>query len=82
MYQPNTHTLHYHSAIKRICSNLGELREYHTKWDKSKKDKFYIISLTCVIWEILQMSPLIKQTDSDIEKKLMVIKRERDEGDE
>ena len=32
-----------------ICSNMGGPRDYHTKWSKSEKDKYHMISLTCGI---------------------------------
>ena len=30
-----------------ICSNMDGLTEYYTKWSKSDKDKYYMISLIC-----------------------------------
>ena len=32
-----------------ICSNMDRPRDYHTKWSKSDKDKYHIISLICGI---------------------------------
>ena len=32
-----------------ICSNMNATRDYHTKWSKSEKEKYHIISLTCGI---------------------------------
>ena len=32
-----------------ICSNMDGPRDYHTKWSKSDKDKYHMISLTCGI---------------------------------
>ena len=32
-----------------ICSNIDGARDYHTKWGKSEKDKYHMISLTCGI---------------------------------
>ena len=32
-----------------ICSNIDGPRDYHTKWSKSDKDKYHMISLTCAI---------------------------------
>ena len=29
-----------------ICSNKGGPRDYHTKWNKLDKDKYYMMSLT------------------------------------
>ena len=28
-----------------ICSNMDELRDYHTKWSKSDKVKYHMMSL-------------------------------------
>ena len=38
------YTMDYYSFKKKewnnaICSNMGGLRDYHTKWSKSEKDK-------------------------------------------
>ena len=48
------YALEYYSAIKKneilpIYSNTNGLREYHTKWNKSDKDKYYMTSLLCEI---------------------------------
>ena len=73
-----------YSAIKKewniaICSNMDGSREYHTKWSKSERDKCYMISLTCVIWKIIQMNVYTKRNRlTDIENKLMVTKGERE----
>ena len=45
----HTHTMEYYSAIKKewnnvTCSNMDGPRDYHTKWSKSDKDKYYMIS--------------------------------------
>ena len=32
-----------------ICSNMDGPRDYYTKWSKSEKGKYYMISLTCEI---------------------------------
>ena len=32
-----------------ICSNMVGPRDDHTKWSKSDKDKYYMISLICGI---------------------------------
>ena len=44
----------YYSAIKKnehfaLCYNMDGPREYYAKWNKSKKDKYCIISLMCGI---------------------------------
>ena len=45
------YTMGYYSAIKKkaICSNMDGPRDYHTKWSKSDKDKYHMISLICRI---------------------------------
>ena len=37
--------LHKKGWNKIMCSNMGRPRDYHTKWSKSEKDKYYMISL-------------------------------------
>ena len=32
-----------------ICSNIDGPRDYHTKWSKSDRDKYHIISFICDI---------------------------------
>ena len=32
-----------------ICSNVDGPRDYYTRWSKSEKDKYHMISLTCGI---------------------------------
>ena len=32
-----------------ICNNMEGPGDYHTKWNKSEKDKYYMISSTCRI---------------------------------
>ena len=32
-----------------ICSNMDELRDCHTEWNKSEKDKYHMISIICGI---------------------------------
>lgn len=50
----HTHTLDYHSAIKKknewkcaICSNVDAPREYYPWWRKSEKGKYYMIAFIC-----------------------------------
>ena len=48
------YTMEYYSDIKKewnnaICSNMGATRDYHTKWNKSERDKYRMISLICGI---------------------------------
>ena len=31
-----------------ICRNMDGLSDYHTKWKKSEKDKYTMISLRCI----------------------------------
>ena len=35
--------------------------DYHTKWSKSHKDKYHIISLICEILTMMQMNLFTKQ---------------------
>ena len=60
----------YHWAIKKwnlaICDNMDGPRGYYTKWNKSEKDKYFMISLKCG-----QMNKLNK-TVIDKEKKRVV----------
>ena len=37
-----SHTKEWNNAI---CSNMDGPRDYHTKWSKSDKDKYHMISL-------------------------------------
>ena len=44
--------MEYYSAIKiewnlTICSNMNGFGGYYAKWNKSEKDKYYMMSLTC-----------------------------------
>ena len=48
------YTMQYYSAIKEgmnsaISSNMVGPRDDHSKWSKSEKDKYYMISLICGI---------------------------------
>ena len=50
----HTDTMEYYLEIKKneiltICSHVDGAREYYAKWNKSEKDKYHIISLTCGI---------------------------------
>ena len=48
-----------------ICSNIDGPRDNHTKWSKSEKDKYHMISLMCGIWNMTQMKLSTKaETDS------------------
>ena len=35
------------NEIMPICRNMDGPRDHHTKWSKSDKDKYYMISLIC-----------------------------------
>ena len=53
--------MQFFSAIKKnenldIYNNIDEPRGYYAKWNKSDKDKYCIISLTCGIWKTKQMN--------------------------
>ena len=40
---------HKKEGNNAICSNMDGPRDYHTKWSKSEKDKYYMISVICGI---------------------------------
>ena len=52
-----------------ICSNMGGPRDYHTKWSKTEKDKYYVISLICGTWKKVQMNFQNRNRPTDIENK-------------
>ena len=61
------YTMEYYSAIKEewnnaICSNIDWPRDYHTKWSKSDKDKYDMISLICGINELIYKTEADSQT--------------------
>ena len=69
-----THNKEWNNAI---CSNMDGPKDYHTKWSKSEKDKFHMISLICGIlkkkwykWTYLQN----RMTVTELENELMVTK--------
>ena len=76
--------MEYYSATKNenfvICSNMDGPGWYHAKWNKSEKDKYYMLSPICIIWEIQQTSEYNKKGSrlTDIENKLRVIIRDRE----
>ena len=79
--------MEYYSATKKnenfvICSNMDGLGWYYAKWNKSEKDKYYMLSLICIIWDIQQTSEYNKKGSrlTDIENKLWVIIRDRECG--
>ena len=37
--------IHEKEQKNAICSNMDGSRDYHTKWSKSEKDKYHMISL-------------------------------------
>ena len=47
----HTHKMEYYWAIKNqnlaICDNMDGSIGYYTKWNKSEKDKYHIISHIC-----------------------------------
>ena len=67
-----------HKKWNAICSNMDGPRDYHTKWSKSEREKYHMISLTCGIFKNDTNELIWKtETDSDIENKLMVTKWQR-----
>ena len=64
-----------------ICSNMDGPRDYHTKWAKSEKHKYYMVSLICGIWTMTQMKLSAKQKLTiDTENRHMVAKGTEDWG--
>ena len=64
-----------------IYSNIDGLRDYHTKWSKSDKDKYHDITYMWNLkkwykWTYLQT----RNRCTDIENKFMVTKGERGWG--
>ena len=62
--------MEYYSAIKKewnnvICSNMDEPRDYHTKWSKSDKDKYHMISHMQNLKKIYDTNELIYKTETD-----------------
>ena len=63
-----THTMEYYSSIKKewnnaICSNLDEPRDYHTKWNKSDRERqiSYDYHLYVESKKMIQMNLFTKQ---------------------
>ena len=77
------HTMDYFSAIKNnaTCSNMNGLRDDHTKWSKSEKDKYQMISLICgFLKKMIQMN-LFSKLKQNFKNKFMVTKGEVGERD-
>ena len=55
-----------------ICSNMDRLRDYHTKWGKSEKDKYHMWNLKKYKLTYLQNRNRL----TDIENKIMGTKGE------
>ena len=74
------YTVEYYSDIKNNASwsNMDASRDYHTKGNKTEKDKCHI-SLTCEIWNIRYKLTYLQNRKRliDIENKFMVIKGEK-----
>ena len=45
-----------------ICSNMDRPRDYYTKWSKSNKDKYYVISLINDTDELIYKTEIDPQT--------------------
>ena len=52
-----------------ICSNMDGPKDYHTKWSKSEKDKYHVISLICGISSMTQMNSSMKQKQTHRHRK-------------
>ena len=63
---------------------MDGLGGHYAEWNKTKKDKYHMISLICRIWKLQQTSEYNNNKESrftDAENKLVVTSRERkDEG--
>ena len=86
MIHTHTHThTHTHNGILlshktewniAICSNMGEPRDYHTKWSKSERQISYDITY---MWNLKNSTnELVYKTNRliDIENEFMVMKGE------
>ena len=68
---------HKKECNNAICSNMDGPRVYHTKWNQTEKDKYYITYM----WSLKSnTNELISKTETDTENKLIVIKGEAGEG--
>ena len=79
-------TMGYYSVIKKneimtICSHMDATRDYHTKWNKSEREKtntLYHLHVESKIWN--KWTYLWNRNGiSDMENKLVVAKRKRSE---
>ena len=52
-----------------ICNNMDGPRADHTKWSKSEKEKYHMISLICGIWRIMQINLFTKEKQSHRHRK-------------
>ena len=82
------YTMEYYSAIKKewnnaICSNMDGPRDYHTKWNKSERERQNLYDITSM-WNLKKWYKCIYLQNwnrlIDIENKLMVTKGERGGG--
>ena len=79
-----THTVEYYSAIKKewnnvICSNMGGLRDYHTKWSQTEKDKYIILPTCGILKKMIQMN-LFEKWKQTHRKQIYGYQRDRAEG--
>ena len=63
------------------CSNMDATRDSHTKQSQKDKDKYHMISLTCRIQNMAQMTLSTKQRQITAMDKLMVAMGEQREWD-
>ena len=54
-----------------ICSDMDGTRDHQTKWCKSDKDKYYVISITYRIWKIRQVNLFTKQKQTHRYRKYL-----------
>ena len=74
IYYIYTHNGMLFSHIKEwniaICSNMNELRDYHTEWSKSDRERQMLYDITHMrIWKIIQMNVFAKQKQAHRHRK-------------
>jgi len=76
------YTMEYHSAIKKeqnnaICSNMYALRDYHTKWSTSERERQIPYNITLYVEsKISHKQTYLQKILTDIENRLVVTKGE------
>ena len=80
MDKENVAAKEYYPNVKKwnlaICNNMDGSRGYYAKWNKSEKDKYFMISLICGVYK----NKTNKNTLMDTENKQVVAREEEGEG--